>query len=302
MRTPTLLLLILAVAAPAAAQGSSPGWSGVGKAAQRAEQSAAEVARDAQNVVPHRSGVNDYLVQTGKKYDVFSASFFKIADDGKRTWAADDKDKLYKDIMIAVAAYEFVKRKTVTYKDEQEFVSTDFWMNTGAAKFNPNSGQTQALKSTLNGHFSAGRVTQADLVYEAIVAAEGNVTLGLGSLAEIFCWNRGYIANVGDMGNGSAQKNYYRFAGAFIGLHGTIVRNMGKAGSWGNMSANAPVYAGAEIISWWKAVFTGAPRPNVNTAARFSTSGNNNIVDKSGQLNIGLEASDIIRDKHSPDI
>lgn len=287
MKAAPFLLLMLTVAGGAYAQGAV---------------SADERLRDAKNLIPHRTAVNDYLLQTGRKYDVFTASYFKLADDGKRLYHEDDKEKLYADIMVAIAAFEFIQKKKVAYKDEQEFVSADFWMNTGAARFNPNASQTRALETALNGHFAAGRVTQADLVYEAIVAANGNVTLGLGSLAEIFCWNRGYIAKVGDMGDSSARKNYYRFAGAFIGLHGSIVRNMGKAGSWANMAGNAPVYAGAEIFSWWKAVFTGAPRPQVDTAARFSTQGNNNIVDKSGELNKGLEASDIIREKHDPDI
>lgn len=287
MKAAPLLVLILTVAGGAFAQGAV---------------SADEALRDAKNRIPHRTAVNDYLLQTGKKYDVFTASYFKLADDGEKLYHEDGKEKLYADIMTAIAAFEFIKKKRVTYKDEQEFVSADFWMNTGAAKFNPNAAQTRALEASLNGYFATGRVTQADLIYEAIVASDGNVTLGLGSLAEIFCWNRGYIAHVGDMGDGSAQKNYYRFAGAFIGLHGSIVRNMGKAGSWANMAGNAPVYAGAEIFSWWKAVFTGAPRPHVDTAARFSTQGNNNIVDKSGELNKGLEASDIIRERHNPNI
>ncbi|MBI5622940.1 MAG: hypothetical protein HY924_04090 [Elusimicrobia bacterium] len=241
--------------------------------------------------LPLRSGIGDYLAQTGKAYPVYPPSYYKGADD--------DADKLAKDAAIAVEAYEYLTRKKVTFEDKQSFVSFDFYMKTGDARFNPNAAQTSKLQSAIAGHLSNGKVVQADLIYEGLVATGGNLTLAFGSLAELFCWNRNdYIPKVADMSNADG-KNYYRYAGAFIGLHSGVVRALGAGGSWANMTGNPIVYAGAEVIQWWGDFLKGKPTKGVDTLKTLGPEGRGNLVDKGGELHKGLDAAEKLRKQFS---
>lgn len=232
----------------------------------------------------HRSALRDYLVQSGKRYDVWPPSYHKGKDD--------DAAKLLADMQVAIEAYEYLRRKKVTYEDKQSFVSFDFYMKTGDAKFNPNSAQTSLLQRKLNDHFSGGPVTQADLLFEGLESTGGNMTLALGSLAELFCWNRNqYIPKVADMTNAEG-KNYYRFAGAFISLHSGVVRTLGQGGAYANMAGNPLVYAGKEIIDWWGDFLSSRPTKPVDTLKTLGPDGNGNLVDKGGELHKGMNASE----------
>lgn len=231
-----------------------------------------------------RSAIRDYLVQSGKRYDVWPPSYYKGKDD--------DAAKLFADMTVAIEAYEYLRKKKVRYEDKQSFASFDFYMKTGEAKFNPNSGQTSNLQGRLNGHFSAGSVAQADLLFEALEATDGNMTMAVGSLAELFCWNRNqYIPKVADMMNADG-KNYYRFAGAFINLHSGVVRTLGQGGAYANMAGNPIVYAGKEIIDWWGAFLSSKPTKPVDTLKTMGPEGNGNLVDKGGELHKGMDAAD----------
>lgn len=231
-----------------------------------------------------RSALRDYLVQSGKRYDVWPPSYSKGQED--------DDAKLFADMTIAIEAWEYLRKKKVTYEDKQSFVSFDFYMKTGDAKFNPDGGQTSKLQGALNGHFAGGSLTQADLLFEALEATDGNMTMALGSLAELFCWNRNdYIPKVADMMNAEG-KNYYRFAGAFISLHSGVVRTLGQSGAYANMAGNPIVYAGKEIIDWWGAFLQSKPTKPVDTLKTLGPQGNGNLVDKGGELHKGMNASE----------
>ena len=62
----------------------------------------------------------------------------------------------------AIDAYERLKGRRVSYEDRQQHLSVDFYMNQGAAVFNPNRAQTAALKTKLEGYRSTGRFLQVD--------------------------------------------------------------------------------------------------------------------------------------------
>lgn len=250
-------------------------------AAPAPASSQAARAGETQPIKP-RSDISAYLAATGKSYEVWPVNYYKAAPD--------DDAKLAKDIGIAIDAYAYLKQKPVTYEDNQSFASWHFYMNQGEAKFNPNQAQTDKLNSALQGYFATGNVTQADLIYEGLVATDGNLTYALGSLAQLFCWNRDdYIKKVADMENVSG-KDYYRVAGGFIGLHSTAISAAGQAGAYANMGGNPMVYAAGNIIASWKSWLTGHGMTPVDTLQDLGPDGHGDIVDKSGELQKGLSA------------
>jgi len=62
-------------------------------------------------------------------------------------------------------------------------------------------------------------------------------------------------------------KNYYRFAGLFIGLHKGLIRSLGESAAYANIVGNPLVYAGAEVVQWWGEFFRTrrAPSKQVDT-------------------------------------
>lgn len=254
--------------------------------AAAAPQASAPAPR-AEPVLHPRSEVADYLLQTGDKRVFYARGYYKAPDD--------DAKKLQADAELAVKAYEKLKGKHVSHADEQTFASMDFFMRTGAAAFNPNRGQTYALSSSLGTLFAGGPVLQVDLIYEALKATDGNLTLAMGSLAELFCQNRNeYIPKVADMAD-FAGKNYYRYAGFFIGLHGWTTRTLGAAGAYGNMGGNPVVYAGYEVYAWWRDTLTGQTPQPVDTLKTLGPAGNGDLVDKGGELHKGFDAAEAFR-------
>ncbi|MCX5792991.1 MAG: hypothetical protein NTY45_12370 [Elusimicrobia bacterium] len=209
----------------------------------------------------------------------------------------DDTDaRLYKDTDMAIKAYEYCFPGTrVSYKDPQNFASIRFYMNSGSAKFNPDGAQTRRVEQALDAILAANP-PQARVIFEALIAAGGNVTLAMGSLAEIFCNKRArYLPHVRDM-DYAQGKNYYRFAGMFIGLHPAVVRAAGGSAAYGNIVGNPIVYAGAEIVQWWGKVFAGGGTGSgVDTLHTMGPDGNGNLVDKIPELNKGMNAAARLR-------
>lgn len=235
-----------------------------------------------------RSDAAAYLAQTGRKFEAWPAGYYKAPPD--------DAAKLAKDIELAIDAYQYLNHKNVTYVDAQDHASLRFYLNSGEAKFNPNAAQTAKLDGRLNDLFTGGKVLQVDLLYEALVAADGNVTMALGSLAELFCKHRGsYIPRVADMENADG-KNYYRYAGAFIDLHGVLIRKLGEGAAYGNIAGNPIVYAGGEVINWWSNYLrTGQARGGIDTLKTLGPDGNGNLVDKVPELRKGFDAADQVK-------
>lgn len=224
-----------------------------------------------------------------------------LADRKLAGTAADDSDKLFRDTDLAIDAFEFFTKTKASFVDTQDFASLDFYMKQGEAKFNPNGTQTSALKAKLDRLMKEKTIAQAEVVFEALLATEGNLPLAAGSLAELFCWNRAeYIHRVWDMED-AYGKNYYRFAGLFIGTHGSLIRSMGESAAYANIVGNPIVYAGAEIIQWWGAVFkTGrAPSKQVDTLKTLGPDGNGNLVDKIPELRKGMQAAEKLRSARS---
>lgn len=225
------------------------------------------------------------------------SSYLATVNDSRRFGGiADDEKKLAADAELAVKAYEYLRGGKVTTKDDQTFASVGFFMRTGDASFNPNRAQTAKLRGRIDG--APGPLLQVDVIYEALVAADGNLTLAFGSLAELFCARRTeYVAKVADMDKSADGKNYYRYAGAFIGLHGWATRVAGMGGAYANIGGNPVVYAGYEVYDAWKSYFTTGRMKGIDTLKTLGPEGNGNIVDKGGQLHLGFSAAEALRGK-----
>jgi hypothetical protein len=259
------------------------------KAAAAAPASAAPATAPAgpAPVLRPRSDVARYLFETGDKREFYRGGYYTAPDD--------DAKKLAADAALAIRAYARLDGRAVSFADDQKFASLDFFMRTGEATFNPNRDQTAALNSDLRGMFAGGPVLQVDLIYEALKATHGNLTLAMGSLAELFCADRTeYVPQVADMGD-AGGKNYYRFAGFFIGLHGWTARTLGAAGSYANMAGNPVVYAGYEVYDSWRSYFTGGGLKPIDTLHTLGPQGNGDLVDKGGELHKGFDAAESLR-------
>lgn len=206
----------------------------------------------------------------------------------------DDKDKLLSDILRAVDAYETITGKEVSYKDDQQFVSWDFYMRQGEANLNPDRRQTATLQYAVMPFIERRKLTQAELIHEAILAADGNATLGIGSLAELICWQRSdLIPRVEGIENREG-KTYYRFAGAFIGFHGEFTSRLGETAAMANILGNPIVYSAAEIGKWWVDLITEpGSQKAVDSVETFKT--RSKYGAKAGEMHMGLAAARAIR-------
>ena len=208
----------------------------------------------------------------------------------------DTAARLFEDTTLAIKAYEYCfPGERVTYGDNQDFMSPKFYLNTGLAQFNPDKEQTNRLERALDALMPANP-SQARVIFEGLIAARGNLTLATGSLAELFFAKRGqYLPHVRDMAF-AGGKNYYRFAGLFIGLHPALIRLAGGPCAYANIVGNPVVYAGAEIVEWWAGFFrTGKTSGGVNTLNTLGPDGRGNLVDKIPELNKGLDAAARLR-------
>lgn len=135
----------------------------------------------------------------------------------------------------------------------------DFFSRTGAAQFNrapPSGGLPGGLAAAQNirkwlttGLQANRRIAAEELVLHAIADNRGNVTLAMGSLAEILHDDRGLAARIPGLRNDT--KDYYRFAGAYVGFQpeGSSVF-LGYLGSMANIAGNPIVYAAAGGAQW----------------------------------------------------
>lgn len=225
------------------------------------------------------------------------SSYLATINDGRKFTRDDGADKLASDAELAAAAFKALSGRRISTKDDQTFASVGFFMRTGDATFNPNHAQTRALQGKLDGYFATGPVLQVDLIYEALVATDGNLTLAFGSLAQLFCARRAdYVPKVADMDQADG-KNYYRFAGAFIGMHGWTTRVAGMGGAYANIGGNPVIYAGYEVYDAWRSYFTTGNMKGIDTLKTLGPQGNGNIVDKGGQLHMGFTAAETLRGK-----
>lgn len=144
----------------------------------------------------------------------------------------------------------------------------EFFDRTGDAAFNraPPSGDfpggamaTRQLTEWLKRRTEAGTITLDELIHQAIVSNTGNVTLAMGSLAEILC--RGEhraLAGAKVQGLRGHKKDYYIFAGAFVGFQPSAVqRQLGKAGSLANIAGNPLLYGAVGAYDWLVGGWTG---------------------------------------------
>lgn len=201
----------------------------------------------------------------------------------------DDAKKLAADVRVAVDAYKKLVRPSVDTTDDQSHVSVDFYLRTGAAAFNPNKAETGRLRASLRALMDRGPVLQVDAVYEALKATDGNLARAMGSLAELFCEDRAYyVGHVSDMAAADG-KNYYRFAGFYIGLHDWGTAELGKVASYANIAFNPAIYAGAEVVQFWGDVFSGRHTNGVDTADTLGARAKYGA--KSGELGKGLDAA-----------
>ena len=223
----------------------------------------------------------------------------------------DDGDKLYIDFSHAVGTYKILSGKSVSYDDFQDDSLKRNWqrfLNSGTASFNPNDEENRRLSDSLNDAIKYGKLAQAELIHEALLAANGNVTMGMGSLAKVFFDNSGMVSHIQGMKEAS-EKNYYRFVGMYVGLHKTwMIRNMGSLAGYGNIAGNPVIYGTDRVCKdFWKATIfaleyyglkndTGARPVNFKkTLETFGPKDRGNLIDKVPEYGKGLRASMLYR-------
>jgi len=216
-------------------------------------------------------------------------NFYEKLGLRKKPSSSDNSNTLKADAKKAVDIYgNATVRKPVSFEDPQSHTTADFYLRTGGAEFNPNSAQTTKLRNSIYRLLKTRNTTQAELIHEALIATEGNLPFAFGSLAKIFHDDRSALIPKVDGMKDDSAKNYYRYAGSFIGLQKAPVRLLGEIGSYGNIAGNPIVYAAAEVIGYWKDTFTGKPTRSVNTIRTVSSTGK--VAPKSRQLQMGIEA------------
>ncbi len=173
---------------------------------------------------------------------------------GATNWARDPgTTTMAGDLRWAIEHYD----GEVSYRDPQRHLSADFWSRTGSAEFNrakPDgdfAGGAAAARATgawLRDKAANGGTTQRELMLEAIRQNRGNVTLAMGTLAEVLHHDRPLADHVEGLGD-PERKDYYRFAGAFVGLQSNPVTKVsGWVGSHINILGNAPLFLVGTLV------------------------------------------------------
>ena len=122
------------------------------------------------------------------------------------------------------------------------------------------------------GAHGRGQITEEDLIVQALVANDGNVPLAVGSIAEVLYQPRtrplaGRIAGLANDG-----KDYYRFAGAFVGLQkNPAVQAVGLLGSEANILGNPIAGAASGLWDAGKALWhRSSPLAGLKKAAGYA--------------------------------
>ena len=137
----------------------------------------------------------------------------------------------------------------------------EFFERTGAAQFNraAPSGRfpggltatrnlSQWLEAELN-RLRGRPIAAEELIVQAIADNCGYLTLAMGSLAEILHDHRDWAARITGLRNDT--KDYYRFAGAYVGFQPAESNVfLGYVGSLGNIAGNPVVYGAAGGAQW----------------------------------------------------
>ena len=253
-----------------------------------------------------RSDWDNYLAyrayQGGISYEQYQGSglrlYLRLRPNRASPAAADDADKLFQDTDLAIDAVAGMTGLLPSYGDGQKFVSADFYKRIGEARFNPDTKQTGRIAEALSRMLKDPKVklTQAEVIFEALRLTDGNVTMAMGSLGEIFCeQRRKFLPRIADMEEASG-KNYYRFVGMFTGLHNGLLRSAGAAGGYGNIVGNPLAYLIGKTAVWWADYFQSGKVGDYDVREIFSVDGHNNIIDKVPQLDIGLSAAKKLRE------
>ena len=223
----------------------------------------------------------------------------------------DDDGEFYVDLNGAAWVYKSFLGRQVSYDDYQDGslkLNWERFSNSGEANFNPNFEETENLRDSLEDAIQYGKITQGELIHEAILATNGNITMGMGSLAKIFHDNRSMIRSVQGMRDASG-KNYYRFVGMYVGLHKSwLIRNLGTVAGDMNIAGNPVVYGVDRVVrDFWKATkfaldyyglkddANAEPVDFKETAKVFGPEGRGNLIDKYPEYYKGLCAAVLYR-------
>jgi hypothetical protein len=251
---------------------------------------------------PPRSGMTGFLERFGvasvKRAAQSAVELGRVASANPVEINADARRfRMDTDAAIARAARA---GEIVSFDDPQDFVSGDFVGRTGTAQFNRAPGgeqATNALRSylraelTTNGKLDGRRITQEELIYRAIKLNRGNVTLAMGSIAEVLHDHRKWAGSIDGLRNDG--KDYYRFAGAYIGLQKDAgVYLAGVLGGAANVAGTPIVYSAYDAAKAAYHLATG----NFGEAEKSAQGVENDLklgqhADKVRELAIGLLAS-----------
>lgn len=167
----------------------------------------------------------------------------------------------------------------VSYDDPQRRTWAelkDFFGRTGDAAFNRAPGGAEATQATerwLQEHAGQGGGTNLEeVIVAAIRANKGNVTLAMGSLAEVLCKgdNRALAARIQGLRNN--QKDYYAFAGAYVALQpGWHEQFLGYLGSHGNIAGNPVAYSAMGAMQWVAGALDGDSKARADGARAITS-------------------------------
>lgn len=138
----------------------------------------------------------------------------------------------------AIDAYEKATGKTVTFVDDQDFFSGKFQTGVGDAMFNTTAKHPAtftAIFDQLNANKSLARA-----FFEGLKTQDGNVPQMLGSAAKVIYENRRLPSRMEHFPyDAGSQKDYYFFAGMFVGAQSSAaIRDLGRLGSKLNIALN----------------------------------------------------------------
>jgi hypothetical protein len=167
----------------------------------------------------------------------------------------------------------------VSYDDPQRRTWAElkeFFGRTGTAAFNRAPGGAEATQETdrwVKEHAGKGGGTNLEeVIFAAIKANKGNVTLAMGSLAEVLCEgdNRALAARIQGLRNN--QKDYYVFAGAYVALQpGWHEQFLGYLGSHGNIAGNPLAYSAMGALQWVSGAIDGDAKERAEGVKAMTT-------------------------------
>jgi hypothetical protein len=211
----------------------------------------------------------------------------------------DDVADTAQSFLDAVDAYKEIDGKSVNYRDpggNDEGV-LERAVATGNGQFAP-SDVTYALKSALETELQSdrgrkpqendckGKLTLAEVFYMALKESDGSMPVAAGAISGVLFYNRPLASCVHGLKGSSVEfKDYYRFAGLYIGLQENGVKRVASSTL---AQVQTGVYGAIRQVQY---TVKGEPMAGTERAGFFT---------KFPEYKVGTNAADKIRGKSPP--